>query len=53
MDAHTSTVGKIGKALTPGLGNRTGASPRVAYGEPNTDRHQLARHARGQSSTKG
>lgn len=53
MDSHTSTAGKIGKALTPGLGNRPGASPRVAYGEPNTDRHQLARHARGQSSTKG
>ena len=24
----------------------------VAYGEPNTDRHQMARHRRGQPSTK-
>ena len=53
MDSHTSTAGKIGKALTPGLGNRSGASPRVAYGEPNTDRHQMARYKRGEPSTKG
>ena len=52
MDAHTSFGGKINKALSPGLGNRSGAAPRVAYGEPNTDRHQSARNRRGQSSTK-
>jgi len=53
MDAHTGLGGKINKALSPGLGGRAGASPRVAYGEPNTDRHQLARFSRGQSSTRG
>ena len=52
MDAHTSFGGKIMKALSPGLGNRSGAAPRVAYGEPNTDRHQLARNRRGEPSTK-
>ena len=52
MDAHTSFGGKIMKTLSPGLGNRTGAAPRVAYGEPNTDRHQLARYRRGESSTR-
>ena len=52
MDAHTSFGGKIMKALSPGLGNRTGAAPRVAYGEPNTRRHQLARYRRGESSTR-
>jgi hypothetical protein len=51
MDAHTGIGGKINKALSPGLGNRPGAGPRVAYGEPNTERHQGARHRRGQSST--
>jgi len=53
MDAHTGLGGKINKALSPGLGGRAGASPRVAYGEPNTDRHQLARFNRGQTSTRG
>jgi len=53
MDAHTGLGGKINKALSPGLGGRAGASPRVAYGEPNTDRHQLARFSRGQASTRG
>jgi len=53
MDAHTGLGGKINKALSPGLGGRAGASPRVAYGEPNTDRHQLARFSRGQTSTRG
>ena len=53
MDAHTGVGGAINKALTPGLGNRAGASPRVAYGEPNTDRHQTARYKRGEPSTKG
>jgi len=52
MDAHTGVGGKINKALSPGLGNRPGAGPRVAYGEPNTDRHQGARYRRGQPSTK-
>ena len=52
MDAHTSFGGKIMKALTPGLGNRSGAAPRVVYGEPNTDRHQRARNRRGESSMK-
>ena len=52
MDAHTSFGGKIMKALSPGLGNRSGAAPRVAYGEPNTDRHQRARNKRGEPSTK-
>jgi hypothetical protein len=52
MDAHTSFGGKIMKTLSPGLGNRTGAAPRVAYGEPNTRRHQLARYRRGESSTR-
>ena len=51
MDAHTGIGGKINKALSPGLGDRSGASPRVAYGEPNTRRHQGARYRRGQSST--
>ena len=52
MDAHTSFGGKIMKALTPGLGNRSGAAPRVVYGEPNTDRHQRARNRRGEPSIK-
>ena len=52
MDAHTSFGGKIMKALTPGLGNRSGAAPRVVYGEPNTDRHQRARNKRGEPSMK-
>lgn len=51
MDAHTGIGGKINKALSPGLGNRPGAGPRVAHGEPNTRRHQGARYRRGQSST--
>jgi hypothetical protein len=51
MDAHTGVGGAINKALTPGLGNRAGASPRVAYGEPNTERHQTARYKRGEPST--
>ena len=53
MDAHTSLGGVLNKAISPGLGNRAGASPRVAYGEPNTDRHQMARFGRGEPSTKG
>ena len=53
MDAHTSLGGVLNKAISPGLGNRAGASPRVAYGEPNTDRHQMARFRRGEPSTKG
>ena len=53
MDAHTGVGGAINKALTPGLGNRAGASPRVAYGEPNTERHQRARYRRGEPSTRG
>ena len=52
MDAHTSLGGVLNKAISPGLGNRAGASPRVAYGEPNTDRHQMARFRRGEPSTK-
>jgi hypothetical protein len=52
MDAYTGVGGVINKALTPGLGNRAGASPRVSYGEPNTDRHQMARSRRGEPSTK-
>jgi hypothetical protein len=51
MDSHTGIGGVINRALSPGLGNRAGASPRVAYGEPNTPRHQRARFNRGQSST--
>jgi len=52
MDVHTSFGGKINKLMSPGLGNRSGARPRVAYGEPNTYRHQLARFVRGQASTR-
>jgi hypothetical protein len=46
MDSHTSFGGKVNKLLNPGGWNRGSASPRVAYGEPNTDRHQLARITR-------
>ena len=53
MDAHTSLGGVLNKVISPGLGNRAGAGPRVAYGEPNTQRHQMARFKRGQSSTAG
>lgn len=53
MDAHTGIGGKINKALTPGLANRGGASPRMSHGEPNTNRHQSARFRRGERSTYG
>jgi len=46
MDSHTSFGGKVNAALSPGRWNSAGAGPRVAYGEPNTDRHQLARLTR-------
>lgn len=51
MDAHTSFGGKINKLLSPGLGNRSGASPRMAHGEPNTQRHQRAIINRGGRSS--
>lgn len=46
MDSHTSFGGVVNKLLTPGLGNRSNATPRMAHGEPNTDRHQGARFRR-------